>query len=467
MTARIPSPIRLSVLGVALVLAAAAAGWRGVDEARAAPPRTASQAVKQLERIVRDRVDSGRSTGIVAGMVLADGSTRVVAYGDGGHGRRLTKDSVFEIGSITKTFTATLLSQMARSGEVQLGDPVASLLPAQVSVPSRHGRRITLENLATQTSGLPRLPDNMHPADNANPYADYGVDQLYAFLDGYKLPRDPGAAYEYSNLGVGLLGYALSLRAHRSYEDLVRDRILAPLGMASTAITITPALAPRFVDGHDEFGRIAKHWDIPTLAGAVALRSSMTDMLAYAAANLDADDGPLQQAMAAARAPRLTVDANTRIGLIWNTQRYKGRDIVWHDGGTGGFFSFIGLDEARHTAIVVLSNSVREPVEDIGFHALDSRLALEPARKAIPLAARVLRRYVGTYDGGVTITRSGHHLVVDIPGLGSAPLYAQTRTRFFFRVFHAQMVFDLDRHGRVTKVLLRQSHQAVSLRKVG
>jgi CubicO group peptidase (beta-lactamase class C family) len=334
-------------------------------------------------------------------------------------------------------------------------------------VPSRHGRRITLENLATQTSGLPRLPDNMHPADKANPYADYGADQLYAFLGGYKLPRDPGAEYEYSNLGVGLLGYALSLRAQRSYEDLVRERVLTPLGMASTAITITPTLAPRFVDGHDELGGVAKHWDLPTFAGAGALRSSMTDMLAYAAANLDADGGPLQQAMAAARAPRVTLDANTRIGLIWNTQRYRGREIVWHDGGTGGFFSFIGLDEARHTAIVVLSNSAREPVEDIGLHALDSRLAVEPARKAIPLAARVLRRYVGTYAGGITIIRSGHHLVVDVPGLGSAPLYAETRARFFFRTLHAQMVFAFDKHERVTRVVLHQGHQAVRLKKLG
>lgn len=162
--------------------------------------------MKRLERIVHDRVDSGRSAGIVAGMVFADGSTRVLAYGDAGRGRRLDKRSVFEIGSITKTFTATLLADMAERGEVRLTDPVARLLPPEVTVPSRGGRQITLLDLATQTSGLPRLSTNLAITEPGNPYADYTVDQLYAFLNGYTLTRDPGAQFEYSNVGVGLLG---------------------------------------------------------------------------------------------------------------------------------------------------------------------------------------------------------------------------------------------------------------------
>lgn len=377
------------LVAILVVSTVAAGGWGGADEAHAVRHAAADRAIKQLERIVRERVDSGRSTGIVAGMVFADGSTGVVAYGDGGHGRRLDKDSVFEIGSITKTFTGTLLSQMAQRGEVRLSDPVAALLPAQVSVPSHGGRQITLEDLSTQTSGLPPLPSNLQPEDPSNPYADYTVEQLYAFLNAYELTRDPGAEFEYSNLGVGLLGHALALRAHDGYEHLVRERILGPLHMASTAITITPQLARRFVAGHDAAGRVAEHWDLPTLAGAGALRSSMADMLKYAAANLDRHGGPLRRAMAVARRPRKTIDAHALIGLNWLTQRFGGRDIVWHNGGTGGFYSFIGLDEAHHTAIVVLSNSSKESVDDIGFHALDPRLALTPApKKRMELALR-------------------------------------------------------------------------------
>jgi CubicO group peptidase (beta-lactamase class C family) len=462
----------LRLLGLAVVLSAVAATGSAI-EAQATQAASPDRTMQRLDRIVHDRVDSGRSTGIVAGMVFADGSTRVVAYGDAGGGRRLDEHSVFEIGSITKTFTGTLLADMAQRGEVQLTDPVASLLPPEVTVPSRGGRQITLQDLATQTSGLPRLPTNLAITDPGNPYADYTVDQLYAFLNGYTLTRDPGAQFEYSNLGVGLLGHALALRAHKSYEELVRERILAPLDMTSSAITLTPYMARNFASGHNADGTIVAPWDLPTLAGAGALRSSITDMLAYASANLDDGGGPLQQAMATARSPRERIDAQTQIGLNWITQRTGDRDIVWHDGGTGGFSSFIGLDEARATAIVVLSNSATlEGVDDIGFHMLDKSLPLTPpsTHKEIKLPARVLERYVGVYDFGglkVTITRSPQGLIAQVPGLGPARLYAESETEFFLKLVDAQISFQVDSKGRATGAVLHQDGQTIPGEKIG
>ncbi|MEA2188104.1 MAG: serine-type D-Ala-D-Ala carboxypeptidase/endopeptidase [Solirubrobacteraceae bacterium] len=459
-------------LGPALALSAVAAAGYGA-EAQAAQAVSPDRTMQQLERIVHDRVDSGRSAGIVAGMVFPDGSTRVVAYGDAGGGRRLDKRSVFEIGSITKTFTATLLADMAQRGEVRLSDPVANLLPPGVTVPSRGGRQITLQDLATQTSGLPRLPTNLAITNPSNPYADYTVDQLYEFLNGYTLTRDPGSQFEYSNLGVGLLGHALALRAHKSYEELVRERILAPLHMTSSAITLTPEMARNFAAGHDADGAIVPPWDLPTLAGAGALRSSITDMLSYARANLDDDGGPLQLAMAIARSPRHRIDAQTQIGLNWLTQHSGDHDIVWHDGGTGGFSSFIGLDEARETAIVVLSNSsTPEGIDDIGFHLLDKRLALTPPskHKEIKLPAQVLDRYVGVYDFAglkVTITRSPRGLIAEIPGQGTARLYAESKTEFFLKVIDAQVSFQIDSKGRVTGAVLHQDGQTIPAERIG
>jgi D-alanyl-D-alanine-carboxypeptidase/D-alanyl-D-alanine-endopeptidase len=464
--------MNLRLLGLAVVLSVVAATGSAA-EAQAAQAVSPNRTIQRLERIVHDRVDSGRSAGIVAGMVFADGSTRVVAYGDAGGGRRLDKRSVFEIGSTTKTFTGTLLADMAQRGEVRLTDPVASLLPPEVTVPSRGGRRITLQDLATQTSGLPRLPTNLAITDPSNPYADYTVDQLYAFLNGYTLTRDPGAQFEYSNLGVGLLGHALALRAHKSYEQLVRERILAPLDMTSSAITLTPYMARNFASGHNADGAIVSPWDLPTLAGAGALRSSITDMLAYASANLDDEGGPLQQAMATARAPRERIDAQTQIGLNWITQRTGDHDVVWHDGGTGGFSSFIGLDEARETAIVVLSNSsTPEGVDDIGFHMLDKSLPLTPpsTHKEIKLPARVLERYVGFYDFAglkVTITRSPQGLIAQVPGLGPARLYAESETEFFLKLVDAQISFQVDSKGRVTGAVLHQDGQTIPGEKIG
>jgi D-alanyl-D-alanine-carboxypeptidase/D-alanyl-D-alanine-endopeptidase len=413
----------------------------------------------QLTRIVHERVDSKRSTGIVAGMVFADGSTRIVAYGDAGHGKRLVAGSVFEIASITKTFTATLLAVMVQRGEVHLSDHVASLLPKRVSVPSHRGRQITLEDLATQTSGLPREPTNVQPKDPANPYAGYTVAQLYEFLDHYKLTRAPGARFEYSNLGVGLLGHALALRAGKTYEDLLRERILLPLGMTSTAVTVTADMASRFTAGHDASGSVVKHWNMPTLAGAGGLRSSIGDMLRYARANLGGD-GPLRRAMAFARAPRRMVGPVTTIGLNWFIDRSGRREIVEHSGATAGFRSFIGLDEARRTAVVLLSNEGREDVDDIGFHMLDGTVPLAQAptpHKAITLATQVLDGYVGVYDlpgRDLTITRSPSGLLARISGEPTYPLSAESKTSFFATNIEAQVTFQLDLHDKATGVVV-------------
>ena len=130
---------------------------------------------------------------------------------------------------MTKVFTSLLLMDMTRHGEIALTDPVSKYLPASVKVPERNNRKITLADLSTQSSGLPRMPTNFAPKDQMNPYADYSVQQMYDFLSGYQLTRDIGSQYEYSNLGVGLLGHVLSLRAGTSYEALVRSRICDPL----------------------------------------------------------------------------------------------------------------------------------------------------------------------------------------------------------------------------------------------
>ena len=127
-----------------------------------------------------------------------------------------------------------------------------------------------LLDLATQSSGLPRMPNNFHPKDEGNPYADYTVDQMYAFLSTYQLQRDIGSQYEYSNLGVGLLGHALALRAGRSYEDLVTERVLRPLGLNDTRIVLTPSMKSRLTPGHSPSGAVVPNWDLPTLAGAGA-----------------------------------------------------------------------------------------------------------------------------------------------------------------------------------------------------
>ncbi|MDB5816123.1 MAG: ampH [Rhodocyclales bacterium] len=329
-----------------------------------------------VKKILRDRIDvMHASVGIVIGVIDENGP-RVVSYGkpERDSAVPVDGDTVFEIGSITKVFTATLLADMAARGEVGLNDPISKYLPASVKTPKRNGQEITLLHLATHTSELPRLPDNFAPADPYNPYVDDSVERMYAFLSSYSLPRDVGATFEYSNFGFGLLGHILALRAGTDYETLVRERITKPLGMSSTSIALSPVLKARLAQGYGPSLFPTKNWDFPALPGAGALRSTANDMLKFVAANLDSSAAPLSAAMQEAHVPRHEAgSARMSVGLAWHIVKAPDREFVWHNGGTGGYQSFMGLDVQHHRGIVVLSNAANS-VDDIGLHWLDSRV---------------------------------------------------------------------------------------------
>jgi serine-type D-Ala-D-Ala carboxypeptidase/endopeptidase len=348
-----------------------------------------SESDTEIRNILEERIDAQhQSVGIAVGVIEPAG-TRVITYGSPGRAdtRPLTGNSVFEIGSITKVFTSLLLADMVQRGEVALADPAARYLPPNAGMPQYGGRSITLEDLSTHTSGLPRLPTNFAPTDWANPYADYSVELLYQFLSNYKLRRDIGAQYEYSNLGGGLLGHVLARRAGMEYEALVRTRILDPLHMSSTSVALSPDMQQRMAVGHNQKLERARNWDLATLAGAGALRSTANDMLIFLAAELGYTDTPLAAAMAAMLDVRRPSGIpGLEIGLAWHILTGKGdrREIVWHNGGTGGFRSFIGFDRKQRVGVVVLSNAFTAGgVDDIGLHLLDPQvpLAKAPARR--------------------------------------------------------------------------------------
>lgn len=332
-----------------------------------------------IRKILLDRVALGHNPGIIVGVVDELGP-RVVAAGVSGRvGVELDGNTVFEIGSITKIFTAAAMQDMVRRGEVQLEDPVADFLPKHVRIPSQGRRLITLLDLVTHRSGLPRMPSNFSPADVQNPYADYTVEQLYSFLSGYELPREIGALWDYSNLGMGLLGHALSLRAGMTFERLLRERILGPLAMGNTGFDLAPPVGAPSAQGHGSMAQPVPNWDVPTLAGAGALRSTMYDMLLFGAANLLSDSTGISSVLQdthEVRAPDVQQNLSMALGWLVN-KRFVDRPIIWHNGGTGGFHSFIGLDKSGHRAVIILTNGVQS-IDDIGFHLLDGRTGLSP-----------------------------------------------------------------------------------------
>ena len=414
-----------------------------------------------IQAMIDARVESGFSTGIVVGVLRADGTRSYLAAGTSGRpGVPIDRQTVFEIGSLTKAYTGTLLAQMVVAGDVALEDPVSALLPDSVTVPSRGDRRITLLDLATHTSALPRLPGNLAPADPRNPYADYSVGSLYAFVRGHTLSRDIGTRYEYSNLGMGLLGHALARKAGAGFEDAMRDRVLQPAGLDDTRMTLTPEMQRRLAVGHDASGDPVSNWDIPVLAGAGALRSTAVDVLDFLAANVDAAD-PRAEVYRVAREPRRDAGPGMRIGLGWHVRTVSGRAITWHNGQTGGYHTFAAFDPATRTAVVVLSNSASN-IDDIGWHILEPRLPMVASRSARPvdLPAETLDRYVGVYELApsfrIAVTREGPALFAQATGQPRFRLYASGPGEFFLRVVEARVTFEANADGSVGRLVLHQ-----------
>jgi CubicO group peptidase (beta-lactamase class C family) len=423
---------------------------------------------EEIRKILADRIDRDhQGVGIVVGVIEPKGR-RIVSVGklDSGDKRVLNGDTVFEIGSMSKVFTSLLLMDMVQKGEVALTDPVAKFLPATVKIPERNGKKITLQDLSTQSSGLPRMPTNFSPKDITNPYADYSVEQMYQFLAGYTLTRDIGEKYEYSNLGVGLLGHALALRARMSYEALVKARITGPLEMTSTSITLTADEKARFAVGHDGDLKAVSAWDIPTLAGAGALRSTANDMLTFLAANLGYTKTPLASAMAAEISIRRPTGVpGMEIAYAWHVITKDGKSIIWHNGGTGGFRTFMGFDPETRVGVVALSNvSNAEGVDDIGRHLLNASFPLanfdKKERKAVPVDTKLFDGYVGRYEIApkiiVNVTRDGDHLYGQATGQGRFEIFPESEKEYFAKVTDLQVSFHTGADGKVTELVIHQ-----------
>ncbi|HSB09399.1 MAG TPA: serine hydrolase [Blastocatellia bacterium] len=432
------------------------------------PPVGTTQATDdEIKSILRDRVAfAKKSVGIVVGVIDEKGA-RVISFGSPSQNtdQALDGNTVFEIGSVTKVFTATLLADMAERGEVNLNDPISKYLPKSVKAPTHEGKEITLLHLSSQASGLPRLPGNMAPKDQTNPYADYSVEQMYAFLSSYTLTRDPGAQYLYSNLGVGLLGHILTLRAGMDYDTLVMTRICQPLKMDNTRIKLTGEMKAHLATGHNGALQPVPNWDIPTLAGAGALRSTVNDMLKFVAANIGLLKSPLASAMQKTHRPQHeTGTAGLEVGLGWHILKRFDTEIVWHNGGTGGYHSFIGFDGKKRRGVVVLSNSTND-IDDIGRHLLETQYPLAKletgGRRAIKVDPKLFEPYVGEYQIGtgflIKISREGDRLFGQVGGEEKLELLAETETDFFFKDVDVQITFIKSNDGEVTRLVLHQN----------
>jgi len=455
--------------------------------------------------------------GIVVGIVDEQG-TRVISYGklDNDDNPEVNGDTLFEIGSITKTFTALLLEDMVQLGEMKLDDPVEKYLPASVKVedpawgvvkhlrvrfraggkiqtaevkegetlrltagaevveavygnlpvanqtvdvtkkiiaftkngelnvkadkalgvhevtlkvPSWKGRKITLLDLATHTSGLPREG------------AEWTVPGLYDFLSHHKLRRKPGTKAEYSNLAVALLGHAIELKAGTNYEALVQERICRPLNMDSTCILPTTELRPRWAKSHGDENRAV--WDMDAfysgLGGAGAIRSSARDMLKYIAAEMGLTNSPLAPLMEKTHAVRVPQAFEsfgmTDLAMPWWIYHRDDAELITHGGSTGQK-AFIGFDKKLKRGVVVLANRTdawQQAVEPLGLFLLHPPAKDPPPVKVAP---EILDAYAGLYQFPevpeimLSIRRDGDQLITQNLNAAGGEWLPQSDTEF-------------------------------------
>jgi len=315
----------------------------------------------QVKSFILDQIVNKSKAAIVIGFVDPNG-TRIFSFGNMStrHNIPVNENTLFNIGSITKTFTTLLLADMVKQGLVNLTDPIERYLPSSVKVPEFNGQKITLEHLATHTSGLPEFPPNLLD-NNGNIIESYNANQLYQALSNTKLTRAPGSQFQYSSFGMGLLGQILSLKAGVSYNQLVKDRILNVLGMNDTKITLSQnEINNSFPVGHRGGKEITTPKIPMILADAGAYHSTAPDMLKYISANLGLIHTKLDDAMKLQHLIRHTgVNANPMnyteyVGLGWRILTNFGTEVIAHTGAINGWNANVAFVPSKQIGVVAL-----------------------------------------------------------------------------------------------------------------
>jgi CubicO group peptidase (beta-lactamase class C family) len=296
--------------------------------------------------------------------VLENDHFHTYGFGETQKGNNKAPDgrTLFEIGSITKTFTGILLAYFAEQKKLSLDDPVNKYLPDSIPAISFNGKPVTLASLSNHSSGLPRLPGNFWDgADMQNPYKHYDDQRLFQFLKNFQPVREPGAQYEYSNLAVGLLGVILERVSGKTYEQLLKEIIWQPLKMNNTRITLTQSDSALFAPGHDGQANPHHSWEFISLAGAGAIRSSVNDMLNYAKAQLAGGNSTLQKAIVLSH-QQTWAKNQTRVALGWHLIGNDGKSYIFHNGQTGGYFTVLLINPQSKKAVVMLTNGLVDPM---------------------------------------------------------------------------------------------------------
>ncbi|NQV73828.1 beta-lactamase family protein [bacterium] len=360
-----------SVLGSILILLFSAVGCTDSDQQDQLPEEVSKQA--------QQRIDDDFHLGTIIGVVDANGR-RFYGFGQVSLDNQQEPDehTIFEIGSVTKTFTSTLIAELSMRSELGMADVIWTDLPKPDSIPSANSEQITIESLITHTSGFPRDPSNSDLDDN-NRYQSYSEGDVKQYLTSYSFDTLPGQ-HSYSNFGYLLLEHLVENKMDASYESLVASEILNPLGMEDTYFTVPETVVGRLAIGFRE-GRPTRTVDIGQWNAIGGLKSTADDMLTFLSAQLGFDTKSKLRAIKMTHEERFSDGENVE-ALGWHilNREESGRRIHFHRGGTDGFVSFAGFDVENQVGVVVLVNGTRW-FSDLGFHLLDPTYPLADPSK--------------------------------------------------------------------------------------
>src|SRR6201996_3813198 len=377
----------------------------------------------ELRAALEQRFKDDRTKACVAAGVIDNGAIATAYYcADQNAPRPYDEHTAFEIGSVTKTITAALLAEFIARGEVTLDDPISKLLPSGTVVPSFNGHDITIGQIVTHTSGLPVVPAGYRPRDANNPYADATERDLLDDLAATKLTREPGSKWEYSNFAMIVLSYALAKRNGTDYETLLRAHLLTPLGMNETYVA-SPPPGVHLAQGHLPGGATAVPWDFePTMAGVGGVRATLADMLKYIEGELGTRDSAITPALGRTQDFVATVSGH-KMAMNWNIITPRGHTYLIHEGGTGGYSSFAGVDHTAKRGVVLLSDTALTAtggLGSLGLHLIDSAIPLGGPRVVATADAKLIDALAGKYrlaggldielrhkDNGLTIQADG------------------------------------------------------------
>ncbi len=376
--------------------------------------------------------------------------------------------TLYEIGSISKVFTSLLLADAVVSGRVKLNDPISSIMKELSGKNRKSVGQITFLQLSHHTSGLPVMPANLKPADPTNPFAGYDRKMLTDYLLHLKLERKPGEQYEYSNLGVGLLGDLLSRQAGLSYETLLKRKLTRPLKMFETTLTLTPQQRARFAPAHNAALLAEKAWEFDALAGCGAIRSNLDEMLLFARASLNPPEGKLGQAIDLAwKQHKPARGKNRAMGLGWMIA--GDRSTRWHNGQTGGYQSMILVSRRLNSATVLLCNTAGSNADalaeqifqtiagmDVRPKSFEKEFQIDPA-----LARRLEGKYQLTPAVIMTIKVKNGRMMAQLTGQQFLVLLPQSETEWKYQAVEATLKFELPESGNSPKVMLYQSGRVI------